>query len=109
MQYIRAIRSFLVISNLGCCGVNRRCVGATGKQAALFARFDRDVGKWRFDQNSKYRVNKNDEEIFFRVRPSCVIPGGSKTPPESRDFRFRSLSSGGAKRRPVGPSRNDGV
>src|ERR1700730_6469587 len=29
--YIRAIRSFLVISNLGCEGVNRRCARDTGK------------------------------------------------------------------------------
>src|ERR1700687_1882666 len=32
-QYIRAIRSFLVLSNLGCEGVNRRCPSDTGKDS----------------------------------------------------------------------------
>jgi hypothetical protein len=36
-QYIRAIRSFLVISNLGCEGVNRRCARDTRKNSLGFA------------------------------------------------------------------------
>src|SRR6185437_10483060 len=31
LQYIRAIRSFLLLSNLGCEGVNRRCTAAPRK------------------------------------------------------------------------------
>ena len=35
-QYIRAIRSFLVVSNLGCEGVNRRCTRDTRKEMRGF-------------------------------------------------------------------------
>src|SRR5664279_409886 len=37
-QYIRAIRSFLVVSNLGCEGVNRRCRRDTRKNSLALRR-----------------------------------------------------------------------
>ena len=37
-QYIRAIRPFLLVSNLGCRGVNRRCLRATRKTSRAFSR-----------------------------------------------------------------------
>src|ERR1019366_2061641 len=40
-QYIRAIRSFLLVSNLGCEGVNRWCAGDTGKKSLLLAQSHR--------------------------------------------------------------------
>jgi hypothetical protein len=44
------------------------------------------VGKCRFDQDGKYRVNENDEEILPDAIPSGVIPGRVEgANPESRD------------------------
>jgi hypothetical protein len=40
-RYIRAIRSFSVLSNLGCEGVNQRCISDTGKNLLAFAQVDR--------------------------------------------------------------------
>jgi hypothetical protein len=63
-QYIRAIRSFLLVSNLGCRGVNRRCLRATLKTLHAFAPMHENVGKRARDESGKYPVNEDDEERF---------------------------------------------
>src|SRR6202790_4425042 len=66
-QYIRAIRSFLVVSNLGCEGVNRRCIRDTRKKSLACRRSIKNVGKQALEQSGKYPVNENDEEISARA------------------------------------------
>ncbi|HET6838810.1 MAG TPA: hypothetical protein VFH41_03645 [Bradyrhizobium sp.] len=48
----------------------------------------KNVGKWALEESGKYRVNKNDEEIFIRCVPG-IIPGSRKPPcpPAIRIFR----------------------
>src|SRR5881628_1203785 len=50
-QYIRAIRPFLLVSNLGCRGVNRRDLRATGKTSRNFRGRIRNDGKRPLDES----------------------------------------------------------
>jgi hypothetical protein len=68
MQYIRAIRSFPVISNLGCRGVNPRGPHDTGKRSLPLRGSFRSVGKSALSGSGKFQVNKNAEEILVGSR-----------------------------------------
>src|SRR5260370_6431541 len=77
-QYIRAIRSFLLVSNLGCEGVNQRCIRATRKESLALAQSHRNVGKQPPEQSGKYPVNENDEDLLLHVNVVAAVPvGGS--------------------------------
>src|SRR6202790_4746906 len=106
-QYIRAIRSFLVVSNLGCEGVNRRCIRDTRKKSLVCRRSIKNVGKQALEQSGKYPVNENDEEIsgrrdFF----AASFRGDAKSNPESRDSPMCNCTS---EVWSFGPSRSDDI
>jgi hypothetical protein len=60
----------LLLSNLGCEGVNRWCAADTRKQSLRYAADIENVGKRRPEQNGKYPVNGNDEKVFAAGRTS---------------------------------------
>ena len=64
IQCIRAIRSFLLISNLGCEGVNRRCTRDTRKQSFGLLLSHQKLGKQALRESGKYLVNEKEEEIL---------------------------------------------
>src|SRR5436305_13204516 len=102
-----AIRPFLVISNLGCEGVNRRCPRATRNDWLQFARSFKNVGKSHAHESGKHRV---DGKTF--VIPGCALlragPESIATVPATLALNATSvvMDSGFARRR---APRNDGT
>ena len=104
LQYIRAIRPFLLVSNLGCRGVNRRGPRVTRKQSPAFRDRMRSVGKRALDESGEDPVNGDDEGTRAR-KCSRVIPGRCEASnPECRDSRCAIAHLRSAS---LGPSRND--
>jgi hypothetical protein len=98
----------LVISNLGCEGVNRRCSRATRKDWLDFAPSFENVGKSHAHKSGKHRV---DEKTFVIVIPGCALlragPESITTVPATLALNATSvvMDSGLALRAP----RNDGA
>ncbi len=112
LQYIRAIRSFLLVSNLGCRGVNRRCTRDTGKTSQRFAliasRTLVNSGSLELVNFRSTKMIRKSRRRYFRCRIitgsrdakvawlnyQTVIPGrASSANPESRDSQMCHCTS----------------